>query len=266
MVARRGPSGARGFTLIELLVVIAIIAILAAILFPVFAQAREAARKASCQSNLKQLGNAIRMYAQDYDEHLVTGGGTGYGASAGVSEGAPLPSLQYQWVIQPYVKNWGVYKCPSDPRDRNRMPVSYAINNIALTDPSANGGVVESKLSKPAECIMLTDGGNGGWNGGNTLYSQMDGDSTLWNHWNRLAHDSQDWNHNDQLPRHGDGNNILFADGHVKFYRTVQCSKTNGVTGNNLPYYMLVDWNTGFNGGATKWAWDGGEPKNVCNQ
>ena len=66
----RKLGSSRGFTLIELLVVIAIIAILAAILFPVFAQAREAARKASCLSNCKQLGLAMQMYAQDYDENL----------------------------------------------------------------------------------------------------------------------------------------------------------------------------------------------------
>ncbi len=67
----RNPRSHRGFTLIELLVVIAIIAILAAILFPVFAQAREAARKASCTSNLKQIGLAWLLYAQDYDEMVM---------------------------------------------------------------------------------------------------------------------------------------------------------------------------------------------------
>src|SRR3954465_12810650 len=80
-------SGKRSaFTLIELLVVIAIIAILAAILFPVFAQAREAARKASCQSNLKQLATATMMYVQDYDESFPTGGKT---CDASQPDGSP---------------------------------------------------------------------------------------------------------------------------------------------------------------------------------
>jgi len=95
------PAKCAAFTLIELLVVIAIIAILAAILFPVFAQARETARKASCQSNLKQLGTAIVMYTQDYDEIFPTG-------------------LQQDWwdntwyrIVTPYVKNIQVFICPS---------------------------------------------------------------------------------------------------------------------------------------------------------
>ena len=79
----------RAFTLIELLVVIAIIAILAAILFPVFAQAREAARKASCQSNLKQLGNGILMYASDYDS-MYPKGGWNDGANVG---GQVIPNM-----------------------------------------------------------------------------------------------------------------------------------------------------------------------------
>src|SRR5947208_1341346 len=89
----------RGFTLIELLVVIAIIAILAAILFPVFAQAREAARKASCQSNLKQLGIAITAYTQDYDETFLMGF---VGDSNWLNAGWPI-------LVQPYVKNLGVF-------------------------------------------------------------------------------------------------------------------------------------------------------------
>ena len=98
----------RGFTLIELLVVIAIIAILAAILFPVFAQAREAARKASCVSNLKQLGLGVGMYTQDYDgTYPYWNWGTNYGGRG---------NMQSLWhvAIFPYVKNTGVYSCPSD--------------------------------------------------------------------------------------------------------------------------------------------------------
>ena len=97
----------RGFTLIELLVVIAIIAILAAILFPVFAQAREKARSISCLSNQKQLGTSAMMYIQDYDEvypPLVSGGCTNHGNSA---------NALWTRLLFPYVKNKGVFACPS---------------------------------------------------------------------------------------------------------------------------------------------------------
>ncbi len=92
----------RGFTLIELLVAIAIIAILAAILFPVFAQAREAARKASCLSNLKQLGLALAAYSQDYDETMPPSQLPSFGAN-----------VSWPTMLFPYVKNEGVFVCPS---------------------------------------------------------------------------------------------------------------------------------------------------------
>jgi prepilin-type N-terminal cleavage/methylation domain-containing protein/prepilin-type processing-associated H-X9-DG protein len=113
-----------GFTLIELLVVIAIIAILASILFPVFARARENARRSSCQSNMKQIGLGIMQYTQDYDEKfpsgLVIGG---YDSWKGIG-----------WAGQsyPYIKSAQIFKCPSDSTNAvaPAVPVSYAFNTL----------------------------------------------------------------------------------------------------------------------------------------
>ncbi|MEN3002271.1 MAG: DUF1559 domain-containing protein [Armatimonadota bacterium] len=105
----------KGFTLIELLVVIAIIAILAAILFPVFAQAREKARQTGCLSNVKQIGLAVQAYTQDYDEMIVR---NAYADPPRVLEGdhfVNCSSPRWMDVLQPYVKNTQVFNCPSDP-------------------------------------------------------------------------------------------------------------------------------------------------------
>lgn len=107
-----------GFTLIELLVVIAIIAILAAILFPVFARAREKARQTSCLSNLKQIGLAEKMYEQDYDE--VTGTYI-QNASSGVA-------FDYSWIdlLEPYMKNTQIFECPSNNETYRSGGVGHA--------------------------------------------------------------------------------------------------------------------------------------------
>ncbi len=101
-----------GFTLIELLVVIAIIAILAAILFPVFARAREKARQANCTSNLKQIGLAVEMYAQDHDGLLPLA--NQYPAEPPPDDGYHQGPPGIQHVVEPYTKNQQIFKCPSD--------------------------------------------------------------------------------------------------------------------------------------------------------
>ena len=98
----------RGFTLIELLVVIAVIALIAAILFPVFAQAREKARQTACLSHHKQLGTALIMYTQDYDEMFPA-------ERMGGVKTAPDPAagFTWRWALQPYVKSEKIWVCPS---------------------------------------------------------------------------------------------------------------------------------------------------------
>ncbi len=133
---RRADRSAVGFTLIELLVVIAIIAILAAILFPVFAQAREKARQTSCLSNMKNIVLAEIMYVQDYDETLPRIR----------NYNMPLVTPKWAWGIQdslaPYVKNDDVWKCPSDSIQRDDCdtdgygkPISYSFTHGGNSDP-----------------------------------------------------------------------------------------------------------------------------------
>jgi prepilin-type N-terminal cleavage/methylation domain-containing protein/prepilin-type processing-associated H-X9-DG protein len=117
----KGSARERAFTLIELLVVIAIIAILAAILFPVFAQARDKARQATCVSNMKQIGLAMNMYVQDYDETfpILPWDGQDFGPGFDATR---LPYLtRFTWISQynPYIKNKAVWVCPSDPNSKN---------------------------------------------------------------------------------------------------------------------------------------------------
>jgi len=204
----------RGFTLIELLVVIAIIAILAAILFPVFAKAREKARQASCTSNLKQLALANLMYAQDYDEKFsrIFSYDEGWGHA---------PLRWWEDRVMPYVKNWQVTVCPSDkpgstytsyrpPEGPSTLYYGYDCNAMSSGDgtvatagygsggPMSNAPSTLGDVKAPAECILLLEA-----TGTRELTRAERTD--IW-----------DGDNGNIRKSHNDASNWAFCDGHVK--------------------------------------------------
>ncbi len=209
-----------GFTLIEILVVIAIIAILAAILFPAFARARENARRASCQSNMKQIGLGIMQYAQDYDEGLPA-----------IYNAAPATGGYWTGAIQPYTKSTQILQCPSLAVGTNATGTagfdSYGFN-VALNKSGGLEGLKLPALNNVAELGMVfednldantncTGYGLGGGPFGNgfisTWYSTTSGtapDYPFGNTANAVAGPDG---------RHFEGLNAAFADGHVKWMR-----------------------------------------------
>ncbi len=153
----------RGFTLIELLVVIAIIAILAAILFPVFARAREKARQSSCLSNVKQIALGAMMYTQDYDETYPPGlANTGGTAQGPVSQNAAFTSIWLTYdLIFPYVMNRQVFFCPSGD-EAVTYSGDYGFNRVLCPDlrTSTSGTPVKmARVLAPADTFMLLDAG-----------------------------------------------------------------------------------------------------------
>jgi prepilin-type N-terminal cleavage/methylation domain-containing protein/prepilin-type processing-associated H-X9-DG protein len=197
-----------GFTLIELLVVIAIIAILAAILFPVFARAREKARQASCGSNVKQLALGMLMYVADYDDTLPMAIG-----------GKPDMSLWWSVMelVAPYVKNSQISRCPNDPQgavDLSAYPgcgrYSYAWNKavFAHLPPFGPQGVIVSlaQIPYPAETTAFFDGYQAGY-------------ALLTSH------------------RHNDGACVSFLDGHAKWH-----SRLSPPRGCGVDYYHVIPY------------------------
>jgi len=194
------PSGRRhGFTLIELLVVIAIIAILAAILFPVFARAREKARQTSCLNNMKQMGTAMMMYMQDYDERFV------------------YTTDDWRWysLLYPYVMNRQIFKCPSMGTDNGNAWTDYAISGVFAH------GIAQADFKRGADTIMIAERIDDGlWDG----YHPWPSDGVSWNTLSAYrAADGHNWfaDHLSQ-DRHNEGCNYAFADGHGKWHRWSQ--------------------------------------------
>ncbi|MGM0492828.1 MAG: DUF1559 domain-containing protein, partial [Armatimonadota bacterium] len=198
-----------------LLVVIAIIAILAAILFPVFARAREKARQTSCLSNLKQIGLGWQMYAQDYDDKVCP---------HGYFDPAPAPRFNdsrggyWDWpvLLEPYIMNRDIYECPSYPTTgathssgtEHPYPVSYTMARAAAYDysPDPIQPIKLAGVTKPAEKIIIMDK----WNS-----------TSIWTN-NITLNNREEWRkHPDSYVGywHNEGANYVFMDGHAKWMK-----------------------------------------------
>jgi len=230
-------SKRRGFTLIELLVVIAIIAILAAILFPVFAKAREKARQSSCMSNLKQIGLGLIQYIQDYDETTP--------AAWYVSNANVTGSWKWADAISPYVKSTQVFQCPSNstkvvyeaafvPPVMNSGTYSYGANtnywggnNGGGSTCNHVGGRAQADVKVPAETVWATD-----YSGSFESAAQFD-----------IAGDflaAPGTGNYPRVYRHMEMCNTLFCDGHVKAMSQGNLTATRTGAGGGLVKYLFT--------------------------
>jgi prepilin-type N-terminal cleavage/methylation domain-containing protein/prepilin-type processing-associated H-X9-DG protein len=223
------------FTLIELLVVIAIIAILAAILFPVFARARENARRSSCQSNLKQMALAQMQYSQDYDEHLVPN--AVYDNPQGLTYGT------WMYVLQPYIKSVQIFTCTSVPNAVYSGRPNTTQNNTGYAYYGSLGKIALAAIDSPASVAMFADAGvlPSPPYAANDHYYMMNWDQSSGD--NGVPPDAA----------HFDGANIAFADGHVKWLKTSVIGDYSGadVTVDQTPTPSLWTVNSSVPGTGT---------------
>lgn len=251
---RSGGARRKGFTLIELLVVIAIIAILAAILFPVFAKAREKARQSSCASNEKQIGLALLGYIQDYDEKFPPAqswtviNGTSYPMTWGVSYNAGSTSspITVPSIAGSYIKNDQIFQCPSGPRPATGGTImDYMLNDLALAkSQAAFAGVASTILVSESSGALQSPGGPNIFQGttATTALKYAVGHAitgTATTTTGQAATPvastgvSTSWEQAvfSDVTRHSDGGNFLLADGHVKWFKvTTTGSTSEGVT------------------------------------
>jgi prepilin-type N-terminal cleavage/methylation domain-containing protein/prepilin-type processing-associated H-X9-DG protein len=232
LLRRAASSRWPGFTLIELLVVIAIIAILAAILFPVFAQARDKARQTSCLSNIKQLAIGVMMYAQDYDEQLLYYPSEQHCQWRYVCDKPQRWWLDWWDVVLPYTKNNQIYHCPSAPAYRDAMLTPFGITSVAIgfnMSPSNGNSLVRAQkvgnvypavalaeVTRPGDTIMLGEAGRvynpkataAPFNSSNNPSPSLSYSPSI--------ESGSEWGPD---PRHNGGANMGFVDGHARWMR-----------------------------------------------
>jgi prepilin-type N-terminal cleavage/methylation domain-containing protein/prepilin-type processing-associated H-X9-DG protein len=233
-----------GFTLIELLVVIAIIALLAAILFPVFGRARENARRASCMSNMKQIGLAVQQYTQDYDENMLP-----VRVSAGYfGAGNPATNQYFHWghLLLPYTKSEQIYVCPSNNQKRQ----GYTFNHYAGGFPNLK--IAAINLSSQLVLFAEANGQANLPDNQAQMFFFLYTGTANGPQFGRLVQEGADAVASGACRigglvnggRHMEGANYIFADGHTKWLKSTPGTATATVDSgcsSNVPADMLQD-------------------------